>query len=823
MKKSNDYEMIKEPTASAVVVPTEQLMEVTTYVPSAPPMDGGGPRTLVAMVDILKTQLGLEGTASDIVDSACKQLGVATHEGSLIERAHKCHDVLFRGSTDAEVRPGQGKSSVSSFSDSSMFNSSWEAGTSGEGEEAYSSNPWSFGSDHRFVTLRDGCKGSWKLIADDGCPGGQKLRMDWEAGQKGNWAEFALQSPGSIPLFKCIGSSYGFMRSWNIRQSGGLVPVPTSNQSISSSVTTNGTKAAVGKIAGTSDSRAFKSSENYAEAVRKMKQVQTLHAGAGPRPDQLKAYGWFDGQGWGSKWALHGAAMRGDVNTIVSLTDSGTDPNKKMTDWYDSEPLGWAASFNQVDAIVALISAGADPSRPANKAGNTPMSDASREKHTAASAVLAAFLDAKHGSEVSQDEGKSSVSSFPDSSMFNSSWEAGTSGESGEAYSSNPWSFGSDHRFVTLRDGCKGSWKLIADDGCPGGQKLRMDWEAGQKGNWAEFALQSPGSIPLFKCIGSSYGFMRSWNIRQSGGLVPVPTSNQSISSSVTTNGTKAAVGKIAGTSDSRAFKSSENYAEAVRKMKQVQTLHAGAGPRPDQLKAYGWFDGQGWGSKWALHGAAMRGDVNTIVSLTDSGTDPNKKMTDWYDSEPLGWAASFNQVDAIVALISAGADPSRPANKAGNTPMSDASREKHTAASAVLAAFLDAKHGGVHAGQGARKGEYEANYAHILFPIAGHPEFDKGAYYHPLGCCCYVTDRAAANPDTCSPFLCAHLTIACWVGTLCYQPCGIICAHQCPWLGDCIYSEQRVTHSFVEKYPSRVSRGPAKERFDRNEPSIYR
>ena len=49
--------------------------------------------------------------------------------------------------------------------------------------------------------------------------------------------------------------------------------------------------------------------------------------------------------------------------------------------WEDSEPLGWAASLGQLDAVRALIECGADPLRPANKAGNTPLSDAKREQH----------------------------------------------------------------------------------------------------------------------------------------------------------------------------------------------------------------------------------------------------------------------------------------------------------------------------------------------------------------------------------------------------------------------------------------------------------
>ena len=47
-----------------------------------------------------------------------------------------------------------------------------------------------------------------------------------------------------------------------------------------------------------------------------------------------------------------------------------------MSDWYDSEPLGWAASFGELPTIIALIRNGADPLRPANKGGNTPLKDA---------------------------------------------------------------------------------------------------------------------------------------------------------------------------------------------------------------------------------------------------------------------------------------------------------------------------------------------------------------------------------------------------------------------------------------------------------------
>merc|ERR1719327_474477 len=84
--------------------------------------------------------------------------------------------------------------------------------------------------------------------------------------------------------------------------------------------------------------------------------------------------------------------MIGDVDAIDALVAFGHDPNVKMTDWFDSEPLGWAASFGQCKAIEALCAAGADPSRPANLAGNTPLSDAQREGHKKAIELIKEYL-----------------------------------------------------------------------------------------------------------------------------------------------------------------------------------------------------------------------------------------------------------------------------------------------------------------------------------------------------------------------------------------------------------------------------------------------
>ena len=128
-----------------------------------------------------------------------------------------------------------------------------------------------------------------------------------------------------------------------------------------------------------------------ADMAEWLKQYNTCNTG--PHPGQRGVQHWFSQQGkksWPRKWPLHKAAMEGNVAAIGHLTTTGgIDPNVMMTDWFDSEPLGWAASLGQLKAVIALIEAGADPLRPPNKAGNTPRTDAVRERHD----LVVRFLD----------------------------------------------------------------------------------------------------------------------------------------------------------------------------------------------------------------------------------------------------------------------------------------------------------------------------------------------------------------------------------------------------------------------------------------------
>lgn len=98
-------------------------------------------------------------------------------------------------------------------------------------------------------------------------------------------------------------------------------------------------------------------------------------------------------------------------------------------------------------------------------------------------------------------------------------------------------------------------------------------------------------------------------------------------------------------------------------------------------------------------------------------------------------------------------------------------------------------------------------NYARIWCPIAGHPEFDKGAYHHPMGMCCYTENRQDSSENISHQFMCMPMVLALYIGTLCYQPCGCICGGQIPWLGDCPCTEQRVTAKFMRDHPNKISK----------------
>ena len=101
-------------------------------------------------------------------------------------------------------------------------------------------------------------------------------------------------------------------------------------------------------------------------------------------PSSLKkSQEWFDSRQWKTQWPLHHAAMSGDVPQIHHLViEKGFDPNQRMSSWFNSYPLGWAATFGQLRACVELVKLGADPFL-FNQAGKNAVIDAKVKNFTA--------------------------------------------------------------------------------------------------------------------------------------------------------------------------------------------------------------------------------------------------------------------------------------------------------------------------------------------------------------------------------------------------------------------------------------------------------
>ena len=256
-------------------------------------------------------------------------------------------------------------------------------------------------------------------------------------------------------------------------------------------------------------------------------------------------------------------------------------------------------------------------------------------------------------------------------------------------------------------------------------------------------------------------------------------------------------------------------------------------GPRAAQRPIYDWFDAQdSWRYVWPLHRAAMRGECDRVRELTGRETgrfDANQKMPVWFDSEPLGWAASFGQLDAVRALIECGADPLRPPNAAGQTPLSDAQREGHAHVVRFLKEFAYRKaHPRVRSEQaidvsavfGSQVTDelgdpMESNFGFVLCPVFGHPDYDRGAYHAPVGCCCVRMNKAEGSAkcaeacaESLASFFVLPMVVPLYAVTCFYKPCGGAC-----WWGDAPCTEHRVTPQYARFWPWCLTRGAAVDR----------
>ena len=197
---------------------------------------------------------------------------------------------------------------------------------------------------------RDGCHGTWFVSGDK-----RSLRMDWQGGQRGNYAEF-LRRPGFPPTCDNVGSSYGFMRSWSLTLRGGVA------------------RQEMNRVGGPPDLTTIFD--------------RTKYPNGGPRHDQDPCG--VTVQAWPcmvlcplSCLAMHGCADLVDCLTSLPckfIPCSEYDPNAMNPLWFCSQAMGWAATFGQLHTVMVLAKNGADLDR-VNLAGFNARSDAEREGH----------------------------------------------------------------------------------------------------------------------------------------------------------------------------------------------------------------------------------------------------------------------------------------------------------------------------------------------------------------------------------------------------------------------------------------------------------
>ena len=180
-------------------------------------------------------------------------------------------------------------------------------------------------------------------------------------------------------------------------------------------------------------------------------------------------------------------------------------------------------------------------------------------------------------------------------------------------------------------------------------------------------------------------------------------------------------------------------------------------------------------------------------------------------------------------ALIECGADPLRPPNAAGQTPLSDAQREGHAHVVRFLKEFAYRKaHPRVRSEQaidvsavfGSQVTDelgdpMESNFGFVLCPVFGHPDYDRGAYHAPVGCCCVRMNKAEGSAkcaeacaESLASFFVLPMVVPLYAVTCFYKPCGGAC-----WWGDAPCTEHRVTPQYARFWPWCLTRGAAVDR----------
>ena len=90
--------------------------------------------------------------------------------------------------------------------------------------------------------------------------------------------------------------------------------------------------------------------------------------------------------------------------------------------------------------------------------------------------------------------------------LVSNEWLAGSTTDDGE----NPWTFYSDGRFETLKDGHGGVWTVQRSNEK---EILELKWDIGRNG-WANFEIKDENSSRVkLACTDSGWEYMKSWNL----------------------------------------------------------------------------------------------------------------------------------------------------------------------------------------------------------------------------------------------------------------------------------------------------------------------
>lgn len=430
-----------------------------------------------------------------------------------------------------------------------------------------------------------------------------------------------------------------------------------------------------------------------------------------PRQDQLsKGIQWMENMKLKDKWPLHFAAMSGDVNAIETLLKMGISATTQMTELKNAEPIGFAAAFGQISSLVALILAGADPLKRHNSEGSTPMMSARREGHVHVVKFLEEYEIKLHTDKISKNEDmvpaqeNESVDGL-ENSLTLAEWlksqEEAMGGPRDDQQASIEWfrSKGWISRWPLHYAAVTGnvdSIHTLTRGGLDPNSKM-SDWFGIVPAACAASYGQTKALVALIQCGANVFCDP------DLSGSTPLQRACREKHWKIIRFLEEYEARLQRDKHEKLGMKSEPDAVLAAMRSSDMMAWLDTYKPQFPSIPnervftfAFSLFEKNGWTEEWPLHYATLVGDLARIEQLIQAGADPNEKLTQWFHSVPVAWAASIDRLDALIALIKGGANPLCGPNLAGYTPLEDARREHHR----TIVSFLN---------------EYEARLNEIL------------------------------------------------------------------------------------------------------------